>query len=627
MQPAAANTVLGDFSGVTFDHFGESTEFLRNGDAFVVRTRSAAGETRDFTVTETFGVEPLQQYLVSLADGRKQALPFLWDTRAADAGGQRWYHLYDGEYIGPDDPLHWTGRYFNWNVMCAECHSTDVAVNYDAASNTFATTYAEVSVGCEACHGPGSEHVRQARAGSFDARFGLPVDLDDRGDGVWVMNRQTGIAERSERPLASQQTESCGRCHARRNTLSAHYRYGRPLADTHLPALLEDGLYHADGRILDEVYVYGSFVQSRMHAAGVTCTDCHNPHSGRLHSGGDSNAVCAQCHLPETFASAAHGEPAGACVDCHMPATTYMGVDERRDHSLRVPAAGNDPAHYGRAIAAGRAGPANDTLLVALQQRNAPAIATATMLTLLRPSHDPALAAAVAEGLLDADPLVRIGGLRALSAVPVGQRAALGAPLLRDPVRGVRVEAARALADVSRGLPAAAAQAFASALDELRAALTTTASLPESAMQLAELASAQGEMDAAERYYRRALRLDERFAPARHAYGLFLVRAGQAERALEHLRRAAELAPAVARYTYVYGVALHSLGSSEAAVAVLAEAYDEFPGDFDIGWALATIRRDAGDTAGAREVALTLRSRFPQRPEPGALLDSLATMR
>ncbi|MEO1201933.1 MAG: hypothetical protein AAFX10_04445, partial [Pseudomonadota bacterium] len=121
MQPASTDTVLGDFSGVTFDHFGESTEFFRNGDAFVVRTRSAAGKPRDFTVTETFGVEPLQQYLVSLPDGRKQALPFLWDTRPAAAGGQRWYHLYGGEYIGPNDPLHWTGRYFNWNVMCAEC--------------------------------------------------------------------------------------------------------------------------------------------------------------------------------------------------------------------------------------------------------------------------------------------------------------------------------------------------------------------------------------------------------------------------------------------------------------------------------------------------------------------------
>ncbi|MEO0998920.1 MAG: tetratricopeptide repeat protein, partial [Pseudomonadota bacterium] len=437
------------------------------------------------------------------------------------------------------------------------------------------------------------------------------------------MNRQTGIAERSEPPPAARQPESCGRCHARRNTLTEHYEYGKPLADTHLPALLQDGLYHADGRILDEVYVYGSFAQSRMHAAGVTCTDCHNPHSGRLHGGADANAVCAQCHLPQTFAGTAHGgEQAGACVDCHMPATTYMGVDERRDHSLRIPGAGDAPTHYGQAIAAGRAGPANDTLLAALR-RESPAIATATMLTLLQPSRDAGVAAAVAEGLRDADPLVRIGGLRALSALPVERRVALGSPLLRDPVRGVRVEAARTLAEVAPEVRGQDAEAFAGAVDELRSALALTASLPESAIRLAELESGLGNMDAAAGHYRHALKLDERFAPARHAYGLFLVRAGQAVRALEYLRRAAELAPSSGRYVYVYGVALHSLGHSEEAIAILAAAVDEFPGDFDIGWALATIRRDRGDIAGARAAALRLRSRFPGNADVDALLASL----
>jgi cytochrome c553 len=77
-----------------------------------------------------FGVYPLQQYLLPLDDGRLQALSIAWDSRPAEEGGQRWYHLYPDEAIAHDDPLHWTGPYQNWNTRCAECHSTDLHKNY-----------------------------------------------------------------------------------------------------------------------------------------------------------------------------------------------------------------------------------------------------------------------------------------------------------------------------------------------------------------------------------------------------------------------------------------------------------------------------------------------------------------
>lgn len=339
MQVANRDTVLGDFSDEEFDYFETSTRFLTARGKYLVRTENADGEQQDFTVTHTFGVEPLQQCLVEFPGGRLQALPFAWDSRASRDGGQRWFHLHPDEHIGPGDELHCTGRNFNWNYMCAECHSTNVKLGYDDDSHTFNTTYEEISVGCEACHGPGSSHVAQANTQAFDNSFGLPLSLDDRGNAAWIMSPDTGMAQRSEPPMQQQQPESCGRCHSRRSVIAPDYKYGRPLTDTHMPSLLEEHLYYPDGQIQDEVYVYGSFLQSRMYRAGVSCSDCHNPHSGRLVTGSDPNSVCGQCHLPTLFATVEHNRSdsrVGQCVDRHMPTRTYMGVDDRRDHSFRI---------------------------------------------------------------------------------------------------------------------------------------------------------------------------------------------------------------------------------------------------------------------------------------------------
>src|SRR5690606_17877047 len=175
-------------------YFGETTRFFRRDGSFFVHTADAGGEPRDFPVAFTFGVMPLQQYLVEFPGGRLQALPFAWDARPAEDGGQRWFHLHADEHVAADDPLYWTGPNQNWNYMCAECHSTDVKLGYDAPTDTFHTTYAEISVGCEACHGPGSRHVAQAQGGAFDGSHGLALDLSDPGIAGWIMNPATGIA-------------------------------------------------------------------------------------------------------------------------------------------------------------------------------------------------------------------------------------------------------------------------------------------------------------------------------------------------------------------------------------------------------------------------------------------------
>lgn len=624
MQTADAASVLGDFSDQTISYFGSETTFYQRDNRYFVRTQDSAGADQEYEITHTFGVTPLQQYLVDAAGGRKQALQFAWDARPAEAGGQRWYHLYPDDDLRANDPLHWTGNYFNWNYMCAECHSTDVQLGYDDSTNTFATTFSEISVGCEGCHGPASGHVAQAESSEFDGLYGLAVNLDDRNDSAWVMDVATGIARRSRPATSRQQVESCGRCHSRRTVLTADYEFGEPLTATHMPALLAENLYHADGRILGEVYVYGSFLQSKMYAAGVTCTDCHNPHTGKLHAGPEPNDTCARCHLPTRFAATSHAGPGSVdCVSCHMPATTYMGVDDRRDHSFRLPDTSQANDHYGAVISAGRKGGANRRLLDGVSDSTIPAIARATMLTLLEPDDDTASQSVIAAQLDDSDPLLRIAALRTLRRQPPGPGLQSGSRLLRDPVRGVRIEAAITYAEYRDLLAVADARAFARAAAEYHQALQQAAHMPETALQQADFEARSGNALEAERQFRRALNLDPDFATARHAYGMFLVRTNRHDAALAELAAAARLAPDVDRYAYVYGVALNSLGESAAAIDVLTDARRRFPDNFDIAWGLATMLRDRNDTAAARRMAEEMLQAFPQNEQVRRLLDSI----
>jgi hypothetical protein len=584
MQHADESTVLGDFGDVSFEYFGTVSRFLRDGERFIVRTQDDKGELADYEVAYTYGVTPLQQYLVEFPNGHVQPLPFAWDARAADAGGQRWYHLYPDEYIGPDDELFWTGRRQNWNFMCAECHSTNVALNYDVASDSYGTTWSEINVSCEACHGPGSVHVAMVEAGVGNG--GLVVDLDDRNGATWQMNLDTGIAQRSRLAMsAPQQPESCGRCHARRGPISEDYEYGEPLAHTHRPALVSEPLYFADGQIRDEVYVYGSFLQSRMYQAGVTCSDCHNPHSLELHTGPDPDLVCAQCHLPSTFAvTGHHGHEAGQvpCVDCHMPERTYMVVDPRRDHSLRIPRpdlslVSDVPnacttCHTDRDNAWAAAAALEWWGEPKGLRSSPPGIVRASAMASMTPPLQGDEPAFVERSLSDADPLVRMAALQAAVGLPPESQLQLAAPLLDDDVRIVRIEAASLLAPLSSYLQPAQSVQFAAAADEFREAQYAVGSRPEAHAALAEFEAGLGNIDQALVHSDQALRMAPELALIRHSRGLLLVRASRHDEALPELRAAAELAPESARFVYVYAVALNSLGEPEEALRVLEEA-------------------------------------------------------
>ncbi len=651
MQLAAADTVLGGFDDTSFDYFGTTTQFFTRDDGFYVRTADASGEDQEYRIAYAFGVEPLQQYLIEFPGGRLQTLAFTWDTRPEPDGGQRWFHMYPDEFIAPDDPLHWTGPQQNWNYMCAECHSTNLEMGFDAASDSFNTTYSEISVGCEGCHGPGSKHVERVEADPENGANGFDVDLDDHGRSTWIMNPETGIAKRSEtRMQPQQQPEACGRCHSRRGIIAPEYEYGEPLAHTHMPALLDENLYFADGQILDEVYVYGSFLQSKMYQAGVTCSDCHNPHSAELIAGVNPNEVCSQCHMRTQFAVAEHAahvpEQAG-CVDCHMTSRTYMVVDDRRDHSFRVPRpdltestgapnacndchADHDAAwasatisdwrgpgalplkpHFATALDASRHGFANAELLAVISNKEYPGVARATAVSRLSQPFGSSEFRTLESALGNPDVLIRIAALRQLRSLPSELRLHLpGARLLNDPVRSVRIEAISTYAGMLDLLPIEEARAWSRAESEFRSAYGSLANRAEALAALATFEMDEQNIPEAVSLYEQALHIEPRSVTVRANLADVLRRLGEEERAEVILREGLELDTTNAALHHALGLSLVRSGDPETALAELRQAADFAPENARYVYVLGIALNSLGRQAEALHVLHDAHGRF-----------------
>ncbi len=703
MQPANSTTVLGDFNDATFEKDGLTSTFFKRDGTYFVRTDGPDGQLHEYKIAYTFGVDPLQQYLVAFPDGRYQALSIAWDSRPAAAGGQRWFHLYPHETIDHRDILHWTGTLQNWNIMCADCHSTNLQKNYRLAEDRYDTTWTDINVSCEACHGAGSRHVEWAQEAQYgrttaDSTRGLVAPLKDASGGDWTFVPGEAIARRTQ-PLSTRaEVETCGRCHARRAQVWGDYQPAQPLAQSYRVAFLDEALYHADGQIHDEVYEYGSFLQSQMYRAGVTCTDCHNPHSGALQAQG--NTMCTQCHLPATYDGpqhhfhTAHTE-AAQCVSCHMIKRFYMVIDGRRDHSFRVPRpdlsakigtsnactdchAGRTAQwaadavaqwygpnrkggwRYGEAIDAGRhaRADAERLLMRTLEDTTLPAIVRATALSLLPRYLGPQSFRSVETSLRDNDALVRRAAAAALLVVEPRVRISLGLPLLRDPIRTVRLETVSSLVDVSRNAYTADQLApLNAAIAEYRQAQAFNADRAEAHLNLGTLDARLGKPDAAEAEYRIAMRLQPSFIPVYinladlyhqqgredrvtqtlraalqvdpanadvyHALGLSLVRQQRLRDAIPELAKAVQLRPDVPRFAYVYGVALHETGQVQQALQVLTEAQSRHPGDRDILIALVEYHRLAGDRQAAMAWARKLVEMSPGDVRARRLLESL----
>jgi len=653
MDLATEKTVLGDFNDAQFEYHGVTTKFFRRDGKYMVNTEGPDGKYHDYEVKYTFGVRPLQQYMIEFPDGRVQVLRESWDVN-----NKKWFFVtppdVTDERILPGDPLHWTGIGQNWNTTCADCHSTNVHKNYDPEKNTYHTSWEEINVSCEECHGPGSVHVDLARKWSpfWDRKIGY------------------GLPNLKDKNLATQ-LETCAKCHARRYQVHEDFRPGKPMFDYYEPVLLASGVYQPDGQILDEVYEYDSFVQSKMHANHVRCTDCHDPHSLKLKFEG--NKLCAQCHDPAKFDTTAHhhheaGSTGAQCINCHMATRTYMVIDERRDHSFRVPRPdlsvelgtsnacnnchtkpnetypwaadavrtwygekkANVPAHWGPAIKAGREGtPEGEKLLLELIAHNStPAFVRATAIDLLGNYRSAASVTARREALHNAEPIVRLAAIRALPADNQEALVADLASVLRDPTRAVRVAAASRLARLPlKGLTNTQHQAFVDAMKEFRVAQNLQLDHAGGHLALATLDREQNRIAEAIEHLTAAIKLEPYLAGPRTELASLMqehkgdpqeIRKLRAEEA-ELWERDSKLVPDNAEILYRLGLLRYTLDEYDKAAAALEEACKKAPQNAEYLMALALMQERRYELTGDVEqfiaAAKTLKTMYDLNPE------------
>ncbi|HDZ57635.1 MAG TPA: hypothetical protein ENI17_06210 [Pseudomonas xinjiangensis] len=635
MTHASEQSVLGDFDDATFEYNGVNSRFYRRDGGFFVHTDGADGELREFEVLYTFGLEPLQQYLVDLGGGRLQALSIAWDCRLADQGGQRWFHIYPDEAVSHRDILHWTRPSQNWNFMCADCHVTDFRKGYDPQADSFDSRWSELGVGCEACHGPGSAHLRWADGELELADKGLLRQFDERQGMHWLFELERVTARRSVPPGEAVEQAVCAQCHSMRSQVAEGFQHGGALLDHYRPELLRDPLYHPDGQQREEVFISGSFAQSKMHAAGVTCSDCHEPHGQQLRAEG--NALCATCHSAAQFDQPSHhfhpADSSGAqCVNCHMPQTRYMVIDSRRDHQLAVPrpdisaslgtpnacnachvertadwsaeqVAGWYPqgqwreAHFASVLAAADAGePGGQAALRALLQE--PQLATvvrASALARLQPEDTPQARELLTGQLASPDPQIRLGAVVALEQASPSLQRLLLPPLLDDELRSVRSAAARLLAGTP--LPPADQAALRRALQEYEMELTLHAERADYLNQRALLRLQQQRPQEAEQQWRLALQRDPLHS-ASYLNLADLLRAQARESEAERLLRTAlEHLPDEAMLHNALGLSLVRQQQHAQGLASLQQAYKLRPEDRRIAYVLAVALEPEDPTA------------------------------
>jgi Tfp pilus assembly protein PilF len=629
MAVADSTTVLGNFNDTVFSKNGIESRFYRKNNRFFVHTRGSQGEMAEFEISHTFGWFPLQQYLVPFPNGKMQCLPIAWDVRE-----KKWFHLYPDLQLDPEEWIYWTNQGQNWNSMCASCHSTQLQKQYSPLTDSYATEWAEISVGCEACHGPASKHITWAE---------LPEMARPENDGLQVQT--SGSTHR-------QQVELCAPCHSRSSLLGDYSHQRSNLLDTEIPRLLEERLYFPDGQILDEVYVYGSFVQSKMYANDVRCSDCHNIHTIKLHQEG--NKLCLQCHQASIYDKETHhfhkqkdakGEPirsaggeiifevgSGAqCVQCHMPGRLYMVNDYRPDHSIRVPrpdlsislgtpnscihchvdksnewAAGHTQKWYGSkrkyqfgtTFQDSRDGKlqAKEELIQLVSDSLSPDLVRATALSLLGRYQGDDVSTIFKQVLISDKAIIRSTALLFLPYSAAAEQMLLIGPLLTDPVKGVRVEAARAMMRIpSDQLEERWQKAFKRALTEFEKVALYSADFAASRLNLGALYSYQGQDDKAELQFKKAVEINRDFYAARMNLAVMYSRQGKLDLAEEQLRKALVVNPDLPDVHYSLGLLLSEKRKYTEAVEHLQKAADTGRNGrayYNLGQLLDFLRRD-----------------------------------
>ena len=613
MDVANENSVLGDFNDAEFTLHGITSRFYKKDSRYFVHTNGPGGKMGEFEITHTFGWFPLQQYLIPFPGGRFQCLPIAWDVKL-----KKWYRLPPVGPIDPDDWLYWTNAAQNWNGMCAECHSTNLKKNYDPQNDTYNTTWSDIDVGCEACHGAGSRHVDWAV---------MPEMARPQITNFELVQKTSGTSARDS-------VELCAPCHARRAALGDYIHAEADLLDSLLPSLLDEELYFADGQILEEVYVYGSFTQSKMYRHGVRCSDCHDVHS--IKPVKEGNALCLQCHRAAQYDSREHhfhkqkdepGEPiksaegkllfevgTGAqCVQCHMPGRYYMGTDYRPDHSFRVPdptlnaAIGSPDAclrchidknpqwsdeiitkwygpgrleHYGTFIEKGRNQDPDviEELIRLAGDPLYPVIVRATALSLLTAYPVEQTIQTMEIALMDEEALIRRTAVTSIQVPDQEKLVKLIGPMLYDPVKAVRIEAANRLAgDTTKLLNADQQKVFKSVLQEFESAMGYSADFSFGRYNLANLYAELDRPQDAISNYEAALRIDNLFYPAKVNLAMLYNRRGSNDQAEKLLREVVTEQPELYEIAYSLGLLLVEMQQNNDAVTYLEKASRGMP--------------------------------------------------
>jgi len=633
MDTANEKTVLGDFNNASFQAHGITSRFYKKDGKFFVHTQGPEGKMGDFEVSYTFGWFPLQQYLVPFLGGRLQCLPIAWDVRE-----KKWYHLYPKEPLDPKDWLYWTNAAQNWNGMCAECHSTNLKKNYDIKTDTYKTTWSDIDVGCEACHGPGSRHVQWTE---------MPDMARPKVENFELGVQTSGIGSRKL-------VELCAPCHSRRASLGDYTHAEADLLDSMLPSLLTEELYFPDGQILDEVYAYGSFTQSKMYHRDVRCSNCHDVHSLKVIKEG--NALCLQCHRAAEYDSKEHhfhkkkgekGDPiksadgkvlfdvgSGAeCIQCHMPGRTYMGIHYRLDHSLRIPrpdlsakigtpnacnrchmeknnhwsvdainkwyGPGRRP-HYGTVIEAGRKRhpEANKDLIRLAGDPLYPVIVRSTALSLLTAYPGEETTRSFDLALMDDEALIRRTAVQSIALSGLRRETELIAPLLYDSVAAVRMEASSTLAgESSKRLSPDQQKVFQNALQEYIAAMEYSGDFAFGRHNLANLYVALNRPEEAIRNYEAALKIDDLFYPAKVNLAMLYNGRGENDKAERLFRDVVAKHPELYDVAYSLGLLLAEMGKHKEALGYLERAAKGLPErsriQYNLGLLLQVLQRDS----------------------------------
>jgi len=603
MQTATPESVLGDFKNIDVNFHNQSSRLYKKDDKYFVDTLGTDGTKQAFEIKQTFGFYPLQQYLVETEKGRVQALNIAWDSRSKAEGGNRWFHLREDDDITPQHPFFWGNHFQNWNSRCADCHSTNVKRNYDVDSNSYNTTYSEINVACESCHGAGDQHVSLANAGKLDET--------DNGFAVqrhkplaWQFQPGNDIAQ----PIGIKNSDDinmCGSCHSLHTQLTKTAT-GKNYHDSSYLRLLNEGSYFADGQIREEVFVLGSFMQSKMYEKGVTCSNCHDAHSGKVLIEG--NSLCGQCHSPQKYDSETHhhhkeSSQGAACVNCHMPQRTYMTVDKRRDHSFTIPrpelsaelgvpnacttchseivndiASDKDTAwaieqlnQWGVGISEkttknhwanlNHRAHMNDILVTrpltnAIKSNEFPGLINASLLQQLSFTPSRVSIETALQSLQSPDPLVRRAAVIAIQSASPEERWQMLSPYIKDPSRSVRFQIASTLADVLNYLPLDQQVDLRMLVDEYRESLSVTDDSPATQMSIANLEMRLGNSEKVEKHYLQSLRIEPSYVPALLNLADYYRANGREPEADKLLKKALEVAPDSGAVQYSYALSM-----------------------------------------------------------------------